>query len=112
VTAECSTAIKHDFVPTEGWSRDHLAHEISINPGSRLHSALGSSRVMVNSMHHQGIDRLGSGLAVTAVAPDGLIEAIEAPGQSYLVGVQWHPEAMAGEHARRLLAPFVEACAA
>jgi putative glutamine amidotransferase len=112
VTAECSTAIKHDYVPTEGWSRDHLAHEISINPGSRLHSALGSNRVMVNSMHHQGIDRLGTGLAVTAVAPDGLIEAVEAPGEKYLLGVQWHPEAMAGEHARRLLAPFVEACAA
>ena len=112
VTAECNTAIKHDYVPTEGWSRDHLAHEISINPGSRLHSALGSSRVMVNSMHHQGIDRLGSGLAVTAVAPDGLIEAIEAPGEKYLLGVQWHPEAMTGEHASRLLAPFVEACAA
>ena len=112
VTAECNTAIKHDYVPTEGWSRDHLAHEISINPGSRLHTALGSNRVMVNSMHHQGIDRLGTGLAVTAVAPDGLIEAIEAPGEKYLLGVQWHPEAMTGEHASRLLAPFVEACAA
>ena len=112
VTAECSTAIKHDYVPTEGWSRDHLAHEITINTGSRLHSALGASRVMVNSMHHQGIDRLGSGLSVTAVAPDGLIEAIEAPGAKYLLAVQWHPEAMTGEHASRLLAPFVEACAA
>jgi putative glutamine amidotransferase len=112
VTAECSTAIKHDYVPTEGWSRDHLAHEVAIGAGTRLYSALGANRVMVNSMHHQGIDRLGSGLAVTAVAPDGLIEAIEGPGKHYLLGVQWHPEAMAGEHASRLLAPFVEACAA
>ena len=38
VAAECSTAIKHDYVPTEGWSRDHLAHEVTITPGSRLHS--------------------------------------------------------------------------
>ena len=112
VTAECNAAIKHDYVPTEGWSRDHLAHEITINTGSRLHTALGASRVMVNSMHHQGIDRLGSGLSVTAVAPDGLIEAIEAPGEKYLLAVQWHPEAMTGDHASQLLAPFVEACAA
>jgi putative glutamine amidotransferase len=110
VTAECSTAIKHDYVPTEGWSRDHLAHEITIHSGTRLHAALGTSRAMVNSMHHQGIDRLGEGLAVTAVAPDGLIEAIEAPGRNFLLGVQWHPEAMTGAHASRLLAPFLEAC--
>jgi len=112
VTAECNTAIKHDYVPTEGWARDHLAHEVSVPSGSRIHAALGSTRVMVNSMHHQGIDRLGSGLAVTAVAPDGLIEAVEAPGERYLVAVQWHPEAMSGEHATRLLAPFIQACAA
>ena len=105
VTAECSTAIKHDYVPTEGWSRDHLAHEVTVNSGSRLHSALSSTRVMVNSMHHQGIDRLGTGLSVTAVAPDGLIEAIEAPGEKYLVAVQWHPEAMAGEHATQAPRP-------
>lgn len=112
VTAECDTPIKHDYVPTEGWARDHLAHEVSVHSGSRLHSALGSTRVMVNSMHHQGIDRLGAGLAVSAVAPDGLIEAVEGPGRSYLLAVQWHPEAMAGEHAHRLLGPFVRACAA
>jgi len=111
VTAECDSAIKHDYVPTEGWSRDHLAHEVSVHAGSRLHSALGNTHVMVNSMHHQGIDRLGTGLAVTAVAPDGLIEGIESRDERYLVAVQWHPEAMSGDHASRLLAPFIEACA-
>ncbi len=111
VTAEYDSAIKHDYVPTEGWSRDHLAHQVTVHAGSRLHAALGDTRVMVNSMHHQGIDRLGTGLAVTAVAPDGLIEGIESPDARYLVAVQWHPESMAGEHASRLLAPFVTACA-
>lgn len=112
VTAECDSAIKHDYVPTDGWSRDHLAHEVTVHADSRLHSALGNTRVMVNSMHHQGIDRLGTGLAVTAVAPDGLIEGIESRDDRYLVAVQWHPESMAGEHASRLLAPFIQACAA
>jgi putative glutamine amidotransferase len=41
VTAECSTSIKHDYVPTEGWSRDHLAHEVTVKSGSRLHASPG-----------------------------------------------------------------------
>lgn len=109
VTAECDTAIKHDYVPVDGWARSHLAHEVAVTDGTRVHNALGSSRVMVNSMHHQGIDRLGQGLRVSAIAPDGLIEAIEAPDHPFMVAVQWHPEAMQGEHASRLLAPFIMA---
>lgn len=103
---------KHDYFPTTGFERDHLAHHVEVVAGTKLRRYLESPRVMVNSMHHQGIDRLGSGLSVSAVAPDGLIEAIEAPGEKYLVAVQWHPEAMSGEHASRLLAPFISACAA
>jgi len=46
----------------------------------------------VNSMHHQGIKALANGLSASAVAPDGLIEAAESTNESYIVGVQWHPE--------------------
>jgi putative glutamine amidotransferase len=45
-------------------------------------------------MHHQGIRDLGRGLIATATAPDGLIEATEAADGSFLLGVQWHPEAL------------------
>ena len=48
---------------------------------------------MVNSLHHQGIDRLAPGLKAEAHAPDGQIEAVSMPGASgFLLGVQWHPE--------------------
>jgi putative glutamine amidotransferase len=48
---------------------------------------------MVNSLHHQGVDRLADGLAVEAIAPDGQIEAVSMPGaKGFLLGVQWHPE--------------------
>jgi putative glutamine amidotransferase len=90
--AEYPNAIKHDYFPTYGFSRDHLAHQIAVQPGSRLRRALADASVPVNSMHHQGIKALASSLVASAVAPDGLIEAAESPNDAYVVGVQWHPE--------------------
>jgi putative glutamine amidotransferase len=77
--------------------RDALAHEILVAPGSRL-AALLAGRLSdrhacgVNSRHHQAVDRLAPGFQVSATAPDGIIEAIERPGGSFCLGVQWHPE--------------------
>src|SRR5262249_41120316 len=59
----------------------------------------------VNSHHHQGIDRLGTGLVPLAVAPDGLVEAVAEPGPTFRVGVQWHPDLDSPPHP--LLATFV-----
>jgi putative glutamine amidotransferase len=89
---EYPNAIKHDYFPTYGYSRDHLAHDVAVEAGSRMRHALNKSAVPVNSMHHQGIKALASSLAASAVAPDGLIEAAESTTDSYIVGVQWHPE--------------------
>ena len=47
---------------------------------------------MVNSTHHQAVSRLGEGLVASAVAPDGVVEAIESSNGTFAVGVQWHPE--------------------
>jgi len=110
VAAECDDAIKHDYFPTAGWQRDHLAHDVTLTQDARLEQALGARRIAVNSMHHQGIDRLGEGLRVAAIAPDGLIEGIESPHHPYLVAVQWHPESMATDHSFRILKPFIEVC--
>jgi putative glutamine amidotransferase len=102
---------KHDYFPTEGWARDYLAHEIEVTAGSRLAKIFGSSRVLVNSMHHQAIDDLGSALTVTAIAPDGVIEAVEGDSDAFMIGVQWHPEMLVdrdpGTH--RLFEAFIEA---
>jgi putative glutamine amidotransferase len=46
----------------------------------------------VNSRHHQAVQTVGSGLVVSATAPDGVIEAVEDPSKRFCVGVQWHPE--------------------
>ena len=70
-------------------------HDAVLNAGSLLAKLAGSSVVHINSRHHQAIDRLGENLRVTALAPDGVIEAAEWMGDSnWIVGVQWHPERM------------------
>jgi putative glutamine amidotransferase len=66
----------------------HPRHAITIEPDSQLARALGTTDLEVNSFHHQAIDRLGDGLAVVAVSPDGVPEAVELPGRPVLA-VQW-----------------------
>lgn len=107
-------SIKHDYFPTAGHARDYLAHEIEVVEGTRLREIFGSERVLVNSMHHQGISVLGGGLVGSALAPDGLIEAVEVPGEAFQVAVQWHPEMLIERDAptRKLFTAFVAAAAA
>ena len=110
---ELPGAIKHDYFPFRGQSfaRDYLAHDVEVAGGTRLASLLGAGPVRVNSMHHQGVKELGQGLVSTAVSPDGLVEALEGERDSYLVAVQWHPEALTDndERTRRLFADFIQA---
>jgi putative glutamine amidotransferase len=97
----------HDLV-TKGidghWDEEgqyHPVHGIEAAPGSCAATVLGSV-TQVNSIHHQAIADPGQSLRVTAWSPDGIIEAVEAPG---LLGVQWHPERLSATDARHL-APF------
>lgn len=69
------------------------AHDIALAPGGFLERLAGKPAVRVNSLHGQGVDRLGEGLVVEATAPDGTIEAIRpADARAFALGVQWHPE--------------------
>lgn len=72
------------------------AHEVTIAPGSHLASLiredLENDATLVNSRHHQSVGRVAPGFVVNALAPDGVIEGIEATGQPFCLGVQWHPE--------------------
>ena len=102
--------IKHGQTD-HGFSRGEPTHAVRMATGSCLAAWLGADRTTVNSMHHQSINRLGSGLVATAWADDGCIEGAELPGRRFVAGVQWHPEEMAAQHepARRLFAGFVAA---
>lgn len=69
-------------------------HAVRIAPRSRLHEIAGAARLTVNTFHHQAVATLGAGLRASARAPDGTVEAIEDPRRPFLLGVQWHAEAM------------------
>lgn len=69
------------------------AHEVRFTSGGLLARITGRDSSMVNSLHSQGVDRLGDGLVVEARAPDGLVEAVTAAGSpGFVLGLQWHPE--------------------
>ncbi|MFQ5869833.1 MAG: gamma-glutamyl-gamma-aminobutyrate hydrolase family protein [Candidatus Zixiibacteriota bacterium] len=88
----------------------NLYHRVEVDRGSHLRRILGQSSLKVNSSHHQVVNRLGKDLKAVARAPDGVIEGIESSGDSFTLGVQWHPEAMPRrESTRRLFKAFVAA---
>ncbi len=74
------------------------AHSINIKSDTILFKlASNQTSVMVNSSHHQAVDRLGTNLIAAAIAPDGIIEALEAVNHEFIVGVEWHPEYLNSE---------------
>lgn len=87
-------------------------HQITVSPGSLLHRAIGYDLLSVNSMHHQAVREIAPGLVVSAIAPDGIIEALEHPGKRFYLGVQWHPEHLWQDYpsSKNLWAAFVSAC--
>lgn len=90
------------------------AHQIVVEPGSRLAAILGEGAHAVNSRHHQAVDRVGAGLRVTARStPDGIIEALERSDRGFALAVQWHPEDQVRKDAeqRKLFRAFAEALA-
>ena len=85
------------------------AHDVTLEPGGVLRTLAGADRIRVNSLHSQGIDRLGPELAVEARAPDGLIEAFRVrAAERFAVAVQWHPEwqVMSNPFSQALFAAF------
>jgi len=96
---EMPGSFKHDSPSDEWFTR--LPHEVKVARGSKLYAALGldgEDRVAVNTMHHQAVGNPAPSLCVVASADDGVIEGIEHPERRFIVGVQWHPEALYSQH--------------
>jgi putative glutamine amidotransferase len=90
-----------------------VSHPIEIEPGGLLHDAWGRSLAEVNSVHTQGVDRLGVGLRPEAYAPDGLIEAFSvSDAKNFALGVQFHPEwkVLDNPFYRSIFTAFNKAC--
>lgn len=99
--------------PGKNRPRADINHLVTIEPQSRLAAIVGDEPLGVNSFHHQAIRQLASGFVVTALAPDGVIEAIESLDSRFALGVQFHPEEMwpVSERLARLFRAFVQECA-
>lgn len=86
-------------------------HRVAITRGSLLHRILGVDECRVNSLHHQAVIEKNHRFQVAAVADDGVIEAIEAPGHSFCLGLQWHPEYFVNQCERNIFTELVRAAA-
>lgn len=93
---------------------DHWAkvHTVTVRRGTLLSRILGRDTVLVNSQHHQAVDRVAPGFTLAALSEDGIVEAIEKPDARFCLGVQWHPEWLsdADPAMQGLFDAFVNAC--
>ncbi|RMH08399.1 MAG: gamma-glutamyl-gamma-aminobutyrate hydrolase family protein [Nitrospirae bacterium] len=110
IPSELSSSVNHKPIR----SATSTAHVIHIRSQSQLARILGRESLRVNSSHHQSVKQVASVLVATATAPDGVIEALEAPSRTFIVGVQWHPEYLYDRDPaqQRLFRTFIKAAQA
>lgn len=92
----------------------HSSHYVQVEKGSLLESIAESERIQVNTNHHQSLKGVPPIFKVTGVASDGIIEAIESTDEQFVLGLQWHPEALAKAKdavSLRIFERFIGACA-
>ena len=107
IPAQITTKIQH----LQKKSAEYTAHLIHIEPKTLLRQILKKPSILVNSSHHQSVKSIPRSLHISAVAPDGVIEAIEAPEHPFWLGVQWHPEFLYRKDVlqKRLFSAFIKA---
>ena len=99
-----------EHLPHNGhWAK---VHTVTVRRGTLLSRILGQDTVLVNSQHHQAVDRVAPGFTLAALSKDGIVEAIEKPDARFCLGVQWHPEWLsdADPAMQSLFDAFVNAC--
>lgn len=94
------------------YPRNVRSHTVEVRDGTRMARIMGQGSGRVNSFHHQAICDLAEGFIISVESEDHVVEAVEMPGDRFVMGVQWHPEELAEyPEARNLFAAFVEAAA-
>ncbi len=90
-------------------TRHVVQHNIEIKPDTKIHQILETEKLTVNSNHNAGINKVSPKLTVSALAPDGVIEAFEAKDKRFFIGVMWHPEFVLSEQEKQLWKAFIQA---
>lgn len=115
VLTEMPGALFHDHhkdsVTGKELPHSTIVHDVFLKEKTLLHGLVGRATIAVNSLHHQGVKMLGKGLIPSALAPDGLIEAIELPNPPFFLGVEWHPEELTDEASQKIFSAFIKATA-
>jgi len=91
--------------------RNEAGHAVRIKAGTLLHNIVGTDEMHVNSAHHQAVADKPEGIIINALAPDTVLEGIEAPEKRFCLGVQWHPEFHIDEGDKKIFDAFIEAAA-
>jgi len=88
-----------------------VCHSVTVTPNSLLKKIVDRSTLMVNSSHHQSVKTVAPSLMTSAIAPDGIVEAIESSVHRFLLAIQWHPEFLFERHTahRRLFEALLRA---
>ena len=95
---DLSTQNPSEIVHRDQNHEEWVKHEITVDADNIVADAFGGAGTYtVNSWHHQAVDKLGDNLKVVATAPDGVVEAIVREDKTYVMGLQFHPEAMIDE---------------
>ena len=92
----------------------NLSHTVAVTSGSLLRRIVRSISMRVNSSHHQSVKTVAPSLVASALAPDGIVEAIESPANRFFLGIQWHPEYLFDRHPlhRKIFEAFLRAARA
>lgn len=98
------TKIKHE----QPNPRNQVSHDVIIKKNSRLHKITNNKKIQVNSAHHQSINNLGKNFISTAIANDGVIEAIEHTEHNWCLGLQWHPEFLITDDDVAIIRDFID----
>jgi putative glutamine amidotransferase len=119
VNVACGGSLFQDIPSQVEHALDHrqktkatqVAHPVAVAPDSLLENVVGKTTIMVNSSHHQSVKMVAPSLTASAVAPDGIVEAIESPAHRFLLAIQWHPEFLFERHRvhRRLFEALLRA---
>lgn len=109
INAQLKDSLGHS--PESGPS-DQVYHMVKIEKDSKLYNIFENDTIAINSFHHQSVKELGKGLKAAAFSYDGIIEATESVEKGFVVGIQWHPEALAPKHPifMKLFEEFISQC--
>jgi putative glutamine amidotransferase len=103
--------VEHALDHRQKTKATHVSHPVVVAADSLLENVVGKTTIMVNSSHHQSVKKVAPSLTASAVAPDGIVEAIESPAHRFLLAIQWHPEFLFERHRvhRRLFEALLHA---